>query len=114
MNPSNLTPESQELINILDNINVFNIYAVRFYPSKSKAFNVMTKNMKKIALVIIGKANKTEFDPGELKSIFDRIKAHLPDNIGPEKRKIIEDAVGNFVIEGGRVEIVTRSSRIIR
>ncbi len=114
MNSTNLTPEAQELIKILDGISVLNVYAVRFYPSQSSPFNVMTTNMKKIALVVIWKNNKTEFLPKELLSIFERIKTHLPDNLGQEKRKIIENAVERFVMEGGKVEIVTRFSRTRR
>ncbi len=109
---NNISPESQELIGILDWINTFNIYAIRFYPTTSKPFNVMTTNMKKVALTIIWMDNKTEFSPNELRDIFERIKTHLPDKIGTEKRKTIEDAVEDFVTEGGRVEVITRSSRL--
>ncbi len=114
MNTTNLTPESQELIKILEGINTLNIYAVRFYPSTSNPFNVMTKNMKKISLMIIWKTNKIEFKPGELNGIFEKIKTHLPDRIGQEKRMIIENAVWRFINEWWKVEIITWTSRAKR
>lgn len=106
--------EQMDLMEALRDINVLHIYSVRFFPKRSKTFNVMTENMKKIALLIVSKRKTYEFAPEELREVYEKFKMYLPSDISSEKRTIIEDAINIFVTEWWKIEIITRISRITR
>lgn len=100
---------SQNIINKkIENIDVSNITNITFSLTSGEVFAIKSKNLFKIALLVIHNKNKTHFDPRELQEIYEYVLANYTSNLSKQDYEKVTTLVKKFVDEWGSLEIIKK------
>lgn len=92
-----MSAESQELQEILSNIDVSDIESVEFFPTNGESFRLDTENIKKLTRYITTKLEKEYFQPHELDLTYGYVIDHLYSEISEDKYAEIQKQMKLFI-----------------
>ena len=104
-----MSAESQELQEILSNIDVSDIESVEFFPTNGESFRLDTENIKKLTRYITTKLEKEYFQPHELDLTYGYVIDHLYSEISEDKYAEIQKQMKLFIEQWWSVGIHTQT-----
>lgn len=97
LNRSNPKSIDTELYNYLQSLDISRIEAVKFCESTGRMYAIQLDSIKRIALYISKKYNKSYFNPRDLRHELEHFMDHYPTSLPQETYKFLLATLANWV-----------------
>ncbi len=100
-----ISSETEDLMNSLSQVDISHITSITFLPKNRTWFTIKTPNIKRLAIHITTKLEKTIFETEELRKPFDYVVKNISSNLSKWDFDLVTGKIEEFVKSWGEVKI---------